>query len=348
MNKLGLRNVILVSLSAALLNLSFVLAQPAQPPANGALTPNFTGLNVNSTTTTGTLKADSIREKTQNNGVSLDDNTFVNGTLTIYDEELQVNSINTVENAPLLSVLKPLEVSQLETDTIISKDDSGEPVRIDDDLYVQDRLQVNSDSFLRNTNVNGTLSVDRIEARGTLTTFPENIQVNGNASANYLRVRGESGTSLRADSDVVMHGDLEVDGDSLLSNTNINGILSVNTIEEKTSGNGTRFDNYIVVSGAVNAQSFGGASADFGSLNISGTNFLTYLKNRISVVVPDYTESNDTYATCPRGTIAISCGATGRYWSSRLHSVYRSSERSCRALWGAGSQNRTTAVCFDY
>ena len=63
MNKLGLRNIILVSLSAALLNLSFVLAQPVQPPANGALTPNFTGLNVSGTSETSQLKVDTLTSK---------------------------------------------------------------------------------------------------------------------------------------------------------------------------------------------------------------------------------------------------------------------------------------------
>ena len=322
MNKLGLRNVILVSLSAAFLNLSFVLAQPAQPPANGALTPNFTGLNVTGTSNIGTLNVTGTSDLSDLNvtgNIEISDTLETNnirsidGTLTNFDDNVNMDGD--------LSVGADISASYLNLRSVSTGLNTVGDIKVGGELK-SDFIYTNSNSNITMSNIKLNQISERTSGNG--------VSVYGALKSNLIKERTTNS------------------GISLDDDTSINGTLSVNTIEEKTSGNGTRFDNYIVVSGAVNAQSFGGASADFGSLNISGTNFLTYLKNRISVVVPDYTESNDTYATCPTGTIAISCGATGRYWSSRLHSVYRSSERSCRALWGAGSQNRTTAVCFDY
>ena len=302
MNKLGFRNIILVSLSAALLNLSFVVAQQV-PPNNGALTPNFTGLNVSGTSDIGnlnvtgtsdlgdlnvtgnieisdTLETNNIRS-TDGTLTNFDNNVNMDGDLSV-GSDISASFLNLRSVSTGLSTVGDVEVGgELKTGFIVSNDNQGDPVRINDDLYVRDRLQVDNISYLKNTDLNGTLTVD--------------------------------------------------------------------TIEERTNNFGTRFNNDIIVSGAVNAQSFGGASADFGSLNISGTNLLTYLKNRISVVHQNYwTNARTTYASCPTGTIVLSCGAIGKYWSARVQSVFRESAQRCTARWDKVSDHKTTAICFDY
>jgi len=316
----SVKNTLLLGIAAALLNYSFAIAQPANPPSSGALTPNFTGLNVSGDAQVGgSLRTDYITTQdptatevifgtdifTEQNLTVSDDTTtttlytrnirpFVNETDinvlgNLKTDSIGVNSINTVENAPLLSVLKPLEVSQLETDTIISKDDSGEPVRIDDDLTVNDRLQVNSDSFLRNTNINGTLSVNTIEARtGTLTTFPENIQVNG---------------------------DLEVDG-------------AINSAMGITSG-----------------------QAAFGSLRVNNQYLTEFIGGKVySRLSEASSASSFRQVSCFEGDTLLSCGAKSASTNTNsVRRIYRSGPISCGVKFSdSGLDQQAEATCLSY
>jgi hypothetical protein len=277
MNKLGLRNIILVSLSAALLNLSFVLAQPAQPPANGALTPNFTGLNVTGTSDVGDLNVDG---DVQVDGELNVDMGIISGQADL--GSLSVNTINSINNNSI-RVLKPIEVSQLETDAITSKD-TEESVRINDDLYVRDRLQVNNISYLRNTDLNGTLTVD--------------------------------------------------------------------TIEERTNNFGTRFSNDIVVSGQANAQSFAGASGDFGSLNVAGSSIMQFIGSKFYGISSPASTSSNRFVSCLSGDVMINCGGFSSSGNSikRLY-TYGSSgqpDRTCRVIFSStGSNQKADAICLD-
>jgi len=407
MLRISARDILLVSLSAALLNVSFAVAQPTQPPTNGVLTPNFSGLNVSGNAVVGALKADNIAEKTPGSGTQFNNGIIVNGQVagqTFGGASAQFGSLGTTLDASVggnlktdyitsndptateVSFLKSIFTEQsltvsddttttslftrninplvdetdinvngnLKTDSIgavtedgdltlnsdvsmrfkdldmfngnlvvqgISNGLTGSAVGINDSLAIDQSLFVDTIynksinapvriatnyGFVVNhdATVNGTLNVDTIEANGDRTTFPGNIQVNGNASANYLRLRGESGTSLRADSDVQLYGDLDLDG----------------------------------------------------SFFIEGINFLSFLKNRISVVRGTKSQSKYTYATCPSGQIAISCGTdTDSHTSSRVVESFRAttngneSSRSCRTVWASASYNQgSVAICFDY
>ena len=406
MLRISARDILLVSLSAALLNVSFAVAQPTQPPTNGVLTPNFSGLNVTGDAVVGALKADNIAEKTPGSGTQFNNGIIVSGQVagqTFGGASAQFGSLETTTDATIRGALqtnnirsitgKPINFDDnvnmdndlrvdadifasglylssqgiglssdgdvniggtLKTDSIeastedgdltvnsdvsmrfkdldmfngnlivqgISNGMTGSSVGINDSLAIDQSLFVDTiynktfnapvriatnHGFVVNhdATVNGTLNVDTIEANGERTTFPGNIRVNGNASANYLRLRGEGGPSLRADSDVQLYGDLELDG----------------------------------------------------SFFIEGTNFLTYLKDRINVVEGSLSKSKWTYATCPAGQIAISCGAnTDEHNRSRVVEIYRAtvqdgeSSRSCRVVWASSSYDQgATATCFDY
>jgi len=295
MNKLGLRNIILVSLSAALLNLSFVLAQPAQPPANGALTPNFTGLNVSGTSDVGDLNIDGTAEVSD----TLETNNIrsIDGTLTNFDSnvnmdgDLSVGSdisasyLNLRSVSTGLSTVGDVEVGgELKTSFIVSNDNEGDPVRINDDLYVRDRLQVNSISYLKNTNLNGTLTVD--------------------------------------------------------------------TIEERTNNFGTRFSNDIVVSGQANAQSFAGASGHFGSLNVAGSSIMQFIGSKFYGISSPASTSSNRFVSCLSGDVMINCGGFSSSGNSikRLY-TYGSSgqpDRTCRVIFSStGSNQKADAICLD-
>lgn len=333
MKKLGLRNVILVSLSAALLNLSFVLAQPAQPPASGALTPNFTGLNVSGTTDIGDLNVDG---DVQVNGELNAGMGIITGQAEL--GSLSINTINSINNNSI-TALKPIEVSQLETDTIISKDDSGEPVRIDDDLYVEDRLQVNSDSFLRNTNINGILKTNTIQKNsGSEISVTSPISFGQSAEFdNQLKVNSISANTSDGQSAILMYSDSYI---QIGRNAVVPGTLITDFIEAEVPNGEITVDSPMNITGR---------------LELNGTNIFSAIRNRISVVRGTKSQSRVTYATCPRGQIAISCGNDTNSFSSRVVESFRAttngnpSDRSCRTVWASGSYTQgSVAICFDY
>ncbi len=305
MNKLGVRNIILVSLSAALLNLSFVLAQPAQPPANGALTPNFTGLNVSGASNIGTLN--------------------VTGTSDLSD----------------LNVTGNIEISDtLETNNIRSID--GTLTNFDDNVNMDGDLSVGAD-----------ISASYLNLRSVSTGLNTvgDIQVGGALKTNTINSNNNSGNPIRVNSDLYLDSRLQVNSDSFLRNTNINGTLNVNTIEERTNNYGTRFNNDIIVSGAVNGQSVGAATGSFGTLEVGGNSLMQFIGSKLYARSGVASTNSWRSVSCLSGDVLINCGAysTSNNSIKRIY-TYGSSgvDTTCAVTFsGTGSGQMADAICLD-
>jgi len=205
----SVKNTLLLGIAAALLNYSFAIAQPANPPSSGALTPNFTGLNVSGDAQVGgSLRTDYITTQDPTaTEVIFGTDIFTEQNLTVSDDTT-TTSLLTRNIRPLANETDVNVLGNLKTDSIGEKT-TGNGTRFSNGIIVSG--QVSGQTFgggsavfgsletSVDATVGGTLNVDTIEANGARTTFPGDIQVNGNSSANYLRLRGESGTSLRAD-----------------------------------------------------------------------------------------------------------------------------------------------------
>lgn len=371
MNKLGLRNVILVSLSAALLNLSFVLAQPAQPPANGALTPNFSGLNVRGPIRTNQIRSYNGTKTNFDHLVTMDNNLEVAGDIegdtgdftTMYS-----NNLDTSDGGNI-TVKKP---------TLFNSN-----VTLGSDLYsggalYSDYIYTNSNNNITMSNIKlnqisertsgngvsiyGGLKANLIKERTANSgiTLDDNTSVNGTLEVTELETQTitskDGPLAVVVDDDLVVNDRLQVDSDSSLSNTNIDGTLSVNTIEEKTSGNGTRFNNYIVVSGAVNGQSVGAATGSFGSLEVGGSSLMQFIGSKFYPRSSTESNSSSRSVSCLSGDILVNCGAWSRSTNS-IRKIYTYSpggngpfgaDTHCSVFFsGSGSRQKADAICLD-
>jgi len=345
MNKLGLRNVILVSLSAALLNLSFVLAQPAQPPANGALTPNFTGLNVSGTSETSNLKVDTLTSKTVADPININDTLVIDGNL-------DANNNTFLETTYISGELNMVE-------------GAGNVYFNNSWMQVND-LSAFGETLLRDTSVNGTLKTDTIQERVTnngILLNGKNITANGTLKTNIIEERTTNNGILLNDKTTVK-GNLKVNkiqertgvGITLDDNTTVNGTLTVNTIEEKTNNNGTRFNNDIIVSGAVNGQSVGAATGSFGTLEVGGSSLIQFIGSKFYPRSSTGTSDADRTVSCLEGDILVNCGAYSGS-TRNLKKIYTYSPRGsgpfgadthCRVVFSArGYNQKADAICLD-
>ncbi len=224
MRHISFRDILLLSLSAVLLNVSFAVAQPTQPPANGVLTPNFSGLNVTGQIQTGSLSSSGRVSASNVRASNIIASTYlqapamliagigtVDGDLNVY-EDLKTDTI-TARVADSITVESPMEVGQLETDIIVSKNDAGEPVRVNDNLYVQDQLQVNDMSYLSDLDVSGDAQIDG-ELNSTMGI------TSGQADLGSLRVSSIS-RSGNANNEIPFNSPINVSGRIEIDNTNI-------------------------------------------------------------------------------------------------------------------------------
>jgi len=217
MKRISFRDILLLSMSAVLLNISFAVAQPTQPPANGVLTPNFSGLNVSGNTSIGgTLQIDTI-EHSAAGDVIFNDDIFAEQNIIVSDNTTTTGLItNTISsNGALVSFLKPIEVGQLEADTIISKDDGGAPVRVNDDLYVRDRLEVDDMSYLSDLDVSGDAQIDG-ELNATMGIVSGQADL-GSLMTSSITRSGNANNEVVFNSPVNISNRIEIDNTNLLT-----------------------------------------------------------------------------------------------------------------------------------
>ncbi len=173
--RLPLKNILLLALSASLLNVSLSLALPAQPPANGALTPNFTNVNVDTKVTATELEIGEITSKNPANDVVFMDGVEIRGDILatnvtaedeVYTSWLYANNLRSRTDADPIILHDNLEVDgglevdgTFKTDRIEMLNNDGQPVRFGADVYIEDRLQVETMAYLpESTNIgNATL-----------------------------------------------------------------------------------------------------------------------------------------------------------------------------------------------
>jgi len=223
--RLPLKNILLLALSASLLNVSLSLALPAQPPANGALTPNFTNVDVDNKVTATELEIGEITSKNPANDVVFMDGVEIRGDILatnisaedeVYTSWLYANNLRSRTDADPITLHDDLEVDgTLKTDRIEMLNNDGLPVRFGADVFIEDRLQVEDISYLEDLDVSGNAQID-----GELDV---NLGIiSGQADLGSLRVSsitrsGNPNNEITVNSPVNVNGRFEINGTNLLT-----------------------------------------------------------------------------------------------------------------------------------
>ena len=369
MLRISARDILLVSLSAALLNVSFAVAQPTQPPTNGVLTPNFSGLNVSGDAVVGALKADNIAEKTPGSGTQFNNGIIVSGQVagqTFGGASAQFGSLGTTLDTSVGGNLK--------TDYITTNDPTATEVIFLKDIFTEQDLTVSDDTtttslFTRNINplvdetdinVNGNLKTDSIGAvteDGDLTLnsdvsmrFKDLDMFNGNLVVQGIS-NGLTGSAVGINDSLAIDQSLFVD---TIYNKSINAPVRIATnygfvVNHDATVNGTLKTDEIV-SQTPNANVFVRDNLNVnGRLEIFGTHILDFLMNRITKVSSNFIHAKTVRISCPSTKKVISCGANAANWGSRLVEVYAESDSTCVARYHTDIyKHQVVATCFGY
>lgn len=369
MLRISARDILLVSLSAVLLNVSFAVAQPTQPPTNGVLTPNFSGLNVTGDAVVGALKADNIAEKTPGSRTQFNNGIVVSGQVagqTFGGASAQFGSLETTVDTSVGGNLK--------TDYITTNDPTAGEVIFLKDIFTEQNLIVSDDTtttslFTGNINplvdetdinVNGNLKTDSIGAvteDGDLTVnsdismrFKDLDMFNGNLIVQGIS-NGMTGSSVGVNDSLAIDQSLFVD---TIYNKSINAPVRIATnygfvVNHDATVNGTLKTDEIV-SQTPNANVLVRDNLNVnGRLEIFGTHILDFLMNRITYVYGPSSKSYTTRVSCPSTKKVISCGSNTGSWSSRVVETYAESDSTCVARWNNDDHNQqATAICFGY
>lgn len=228
----SVKNALLLGMAAALLNYSFAIAQPANPPSSGALTPNFTGLNVSGDTTVGgNLKTDYITTQDPTaTEVIFGTDIFTEQNLTVSDDTT-TTSLYTRNISPLVNEKDINVLGNLKTDSIGEKT-TGNGTRFSNGIIVNG--QVAGQTFGGGSALFGSLetSVDAViggslktnnikSTNGTLTNFDDNVNmdndltVGADISASYINLTSES-IGLNAEGDIEVGGNIFIGGSPIM------------------------------------------------------------------------------------------------------------------------------------